>query len=242
MRRFALLFAVAVVACGSESESDSPSDTDAGLGGSAGADSGVGGSAGADSGAGGSAGAAGSAGASGSAGAAGSAAVDADGDGLDDADELAWAKSYFPYYSVAPDDKCPRHGVLFRVSPHPDDASKLALWYVMMFENDCGAGGHPGDDEVFGAVVDPSVPAPDGLLAVRAISHQGTLCEQTTTCGTLPSCKPCTQAQNRSVVFASVNKHGGYVNEGTCDFEHRVRFRWLHAEPDAQLAAVRERR
>ncbi|MCC6666676.1 MAG: hypothetical protein IT375_23190 [Polyangiaceae bacterium] len=147
--------------------------------------------------------------------------TDLDGDGLDDAAELALAQGYFPYFSPAQNDKCPRHGVLFRAAPHPADPGKIALWYVVLFEEDCGANGHVGDDEVFGAVVDPKTPPPAGLLAVRAISHQGTLCEKTTTCGSLPGCKPCTTATKSGaafpVVFASVNKHGTYVDEGTCD-------------------------
>ncbi|MBI3205800.1 MAG: hypothetical protein HYZ29_29965 [Myxococcales bacterium] len=147
--------------------------------------------------------------------------TDLDGDGLDDAAELALAQQYFPYFSPAPNDKCPRHGVLFRAAPHPADGSKVALWYVVLFEEDCGANSHVGDDEVFGVVVDPKTPAPAGLLAMRAISHQGTVCEKTTTCGSLPGCKPCVTATKSGaafpVVFASVNKHGTYVEEGTCD-------------------------
>jgi hypothetical protein len=169
---FALLWsALALVACG---ESDGP--TQSATGGAAGAASGgaagdAGGTAGSATG--GSSGTGGATGGSaGSAGAAGNAGVDADGDGLIDAQELAIAQSYYPYYSVSPSDKCPLHGVLFRASPHPADASKIALWYVVLYENDCGAGGHVGDDEVFGALVDPSVPPPAGLLALRAISHQ----------------------------------------------------------------------
>ncbi len=146
-------------------------------------------------------------------------AVDADGDGVDDALELQLAQKYFPYYSIAPGDKCPLHGVLFRLTPHPDNQSWLAVWYVVLFERDCGANGHVGDDEVFGGVIDPNQPAPDGLLAVRAIAHQDTVCGNTTTCGSLPGCSPCTMAGSppTPVVFSSINKHGGYVKEQTCD-------------------------
>ncbi|HMR04885.1 MAG TPA: hypothetical protein PKA88_03895 [Polyangiaceae bacterium] len=145
------------------------------------------------------------------------AMVDEDGDGLDDGLELQTAKAYFPFYSLDPADKCPRHGVLFRLSPHPDNPNWLAAWYVVLFERDCGLTAHVGDNEVFGAVIDPSQAAPAGLLALRAIAHQATLCSNTTTCGTLPGCSPCTLSSGKPVVFSSVNKHGGYVKEQTCD-------------------------
>jgi hypothetical protein len=217
----ALVGSLVLAACGSSSSDDGTPATGGSAGSSSGGSAGASGGAGA-AGAGGSSGAAsgGSAGVAGSAG-AGGAGADADGDGLDDSVELTIAKSYYPYYSISPDDQCPLHGVLFRVSPHPDDATKLAIWYVVLYEKDCGAGGHVGDDEVFGAVVDPTIAAPGGLLAVRAISHQGTLCEHTTTCGSLPGCDPCTTAskggQPTFLVFPSVNKHGNYADEGTCD-------------------------
>ena len=146
---------------------------------------------------------------------------DLDGDGIPDAEELALAKTYFPYLSLVPSDACPRHGVLFRLTPHPADASKRAIWYVVLYERDCGGLGHVGDDESFGALVDPTLPPPAGILALRAISHQGTLCEKKTTCGSLPGCEPCTTATRGGVavpvVFSSLNKHGGYVKESTCD-------------------------
>jgi len=149
---------------------------------------------------------------------------DSDGDGIDDALELSIAKEYFPYYSLSARDGCARHGVLFRLTPHPEDASKLMIWYVVLFERDCGTAGigaHVGDDEVFGELVDPSKPAPSGILALRSISHQNTTCERVTTCGSLPGCSAC-EVANRSgrpypVVFSSANKHGNYVSERACN-------------------------
>src|SRR5262249_32601399 len=77
------------------------------------------------------------------------------------------------------------------------------------------------DDEVFGALVDPNVPAPEGILALRAISHQNTRCERTTTCGSLPGCEPCTTAPKDGhqypIVFSSLSKHGTYTSEHTCN-------------------------
>jgi hypothetical protein len=222
---------LALAACGEDDGSDPEvgSGYDSGAGGAAGT-VGYGGAAGgggsaATSGTAGSGGAAGNgaagAAASAGAGAAGASFVDADGDGLDDAFELSLASNHYPYYSIHPDDKCPRHGVLFRATPHPDDAARVMIWYVVLFENDCGLTAHVGDDEVFGVVLDPALPPGQSILAVRAISHQGTWCEKVTTCGSLPDCKPCTFAQkggvNLPVVFASVNKHGQFTEESSCD-------------------------
>jgi hypothetical protein len=152
--------------------------------------------------------------------------TDADGDGIDDATELSLAKSYFPYYSVDSGDGCSRHGVLFRLTRHPEDPTKIAIWYVVLFERDCGIrslhglGAHTGDDEVFGEIVDPTRPAPDGILALRAISHQNTTCERVSTCGSLANCRPCVtaskSAQPYPVVFSSRDKHGNYVSASAC--------------------------
>jgi hypothetical protein len=214
-------------ACGSGEQDDpEPGAGASGLGGIAGADASAGGAAaaagtGATAGGGMGGAAGGAAGAAGGAGASGASFVDADGDGLDDALELSLASDHFPYHSIHPNDKCPLHGVLFRATPHPDDATRIMIWYVVLFESDCGAIGHVGDDEVFGVVLDPALPPGQSVLALRAISHQGTLCERVTTCGTLPGCKPCTFAKKDGVdlpvVFASVNKHGQYVQESPCD-------------------------
>jgi len=74
---------------------------------------------------------------------------------------------------------------------------------------------------VFGVVIDPSKPAPAGILALRAISHQGTPCQQITTCGACPGMTACTTAQRNGapypVVFPSKDKHGNYVVKATCD-------------------------
>jgi hypothetical protein len=217
------------VACGSDDSGGSggTAGSSAGSGGTAG--SGVGGSAGSGAGgtggsaaSGGSAGAGGNAGTAGSAGSGGSAgAGDADGDGLGDALEQQLAADNFPFHSLDPNDGCPRSGVVFRATPHPDSATHVMIWYVVLFENDCGANGHVGDDEVFGVVVDPALTAPQSILAVRAIAHQGTICDSATTCGSLPGCNACTTASKNGasypVVFASVDKHGQYVSESTCD-------------------------
>ena len=151
-------------------------------------------------------------------------AGDADGDGIDDETELALAKRYFPYYAQNPEETCGRHGVLFRLAPHPADKTKVAIWYVVLFERDCGRfgiGAHVGDDEVFGEIVDVNRPAPEGILAIRAISHQDTRCERVSSCGSLPGCEPCATAtkdgQPYPVVFSSRSKHGTYTSATTCN-------------------------
>jgi hypothetical protein len=157
--------------------------------------------------------------------AAAGGAGDADADGLDDETELALAKEYFPYFSIDPREDCSRqHGVLFRMTPHPDDPTKIAIWYVVLYEKDCGLrglGSHEGDDEAFGELIDPKVPAPAGILAIRAISHQDTTCERVSTCGTLPGCGTCDTAvrSNRlyPVVYSSFHKHGNYAGLATCN-------------------------
>ncbi len=149
------------------------------------------------------------------------ALVDLDGDGLDDARELAWASDYFPFLSIHPSDGCKVHGVLFRLSPHPMKPSLLALWYDVLYDADCGTAGHDGDDEVFGVLADPTRAGAAGILAIRAISHQGTPCQQITDCGTCNGMKVCTTAPRDGamypVVFPSKDKHGNYAVKATCD-------------------------
>jgi hypothetical protein len=149
------------------------------------------------------------------------AIVDQDHDGLDDAQELAWARDYLPYISHSPTEGCALGGLLVRVSPHPQNAKLLHIIYDFLYDNDCGTaiggiGGHPGDDEVFATTVDPSRPGPDGIVAMKAISHQGTICERTSECGRCPGQKACAtldrSGQAWPAVWPSKDKHGSYVN------------------------------
>jgi hypothetical protein len=154
------------------------------------------------------------------------AVVDLDGDGLDDAYELATAKAYLPFVSLDPGDGCTRSGLVVRVRKHPADPAKLLVIYDHLFENDCGLGGHVGDNEVFGVAIDPQVPAPAGILAIKAISHQNTPCERVTQCATAAgdARTPCDRAADGGamwpVVYASKDKHGQYASKcsafGTC--------------------------
>jgi hypothetical protein len=145
---------------------------------------------------------------------------DSDGDGISDAREAKIAADYLPFFSVHPGDKCKTHGMLYRIAPHPTESNRVMMWVIALFEKDCGANGHPGDDETFGVVIDPTKPAPDGILAVRAISHQNTPCQRITTCGSCAGMAACSTAARGGaqvpVVYASRDKHGTYSVLGTC--------------------------
>jgi hypothetical protein len=144
------------------------------------------------------------------------AIVDEDGDGLDDARELDLARRYLPYLSLSPMDGCPTSGLLVRVSPHPDDPTLVHILYDWLYDADCGLNGHIGDDESFAATIDPARPPPDGIVALKAISHQGTPCERTTLCGTCNGLTPCQTLTVAGVAWPAVwpsrAKHGNYVN------------------------------
>jgi hypothetical protein len=149
-------------------------------------------------------------------------AVDEDEDGVPDQLEAEVAHGYFPFYSLAARDRCPLHGVVYRVSPHPTWPQLLLVRYDVLYERDCGLRGHPGDSELFSTLIDPSQPAPRGILAVRSVSHRGTACESVMTCGALPGCRPCTTALRYGmpypIVFSSLNKHGSYLSEEVCRY------------------------
>lgn len=145
--------------------------------------------------------------------------VDSDQDGLDDDTELALAREHLPFIAHHPEDHCPLAGLVFRARPHPDDAALVVITYSQLYARDCGLNGHIGDNEAFGAVVDPSLAPPAGLVALVAISHQGTPCERTTTCGTCPGMNACDRVEGRAVLYCSRDKHGGAVDlGGGCSF------------------------
>ena len=143
--------------------------------------------------------------------------VDRDGDGLDDAFEERVARDYLPNLSLHPQDGCPLGVILYRVRKHPTDASLLMVLYDHLYETDCGIGGHTGDNEVFAVTVNPGKPAPAGITAMKAISHQNTACQKITTCGSCNGLAACDlDAASRPRVYASRGKHGTYVQKSVC--------------------------
>lgn len=148
------------------------------------------------------------------------AVVDEDGDGLDDALEARLALAYLPFISIDPTDGCPRVGAVFRARPHPADPALVNVIYVLLFERDCGLGGHVGDDEAFGITIDPRAAAPAGLTALRTASHQGTICERVSECGSCAGLEPCDLLPRGGVttptLFVSKDKHGSYARRAAC--------------------------
>lgn len=141
-------------------------------------------------------------------------AGDHDGDGLDDAFEDAAARAYLPFLATHPDDACARSGLVFRARPHPDDPALLHVVYSRLYELDCGLNGHVGDNEAFGATIDPRLPPPAGLVALVAVAHDDTACERTTTCGTCAGLPTCDLHGGRPVLYASRDKHASVVDIG----------------------------
>ncbi len=147
--------------------------------------------------------------------------VDLDHDGLDDSFEARVAHDYMPFRSFHPSEACPRQIIVYRLRPHPDNPRLLHMIVDTLLENDCGAGGHVGDDEVFGMTIDPSMPAPAGILALRSIAHQNTACEHIDNCGRCPGLSACATAMRGGVAFPAVfysrDKHGSYLTTGSCN-------------------------
>jgi hypothetical protein len=146
-------------------------------------------------------------------------ANDLDNDGLDDAQELAWAQQYLPYLSLSPNDECPTGGLAVRVSPHPTAPGFIQIRYDYLYNDDCGIGGHVGDDENFAITINPSVPPPDGIIAMIGIPHKGSECQKTTTCGQCAGLTACETLVKDGVPFPTIwpakDKHGNYVNRMT---------------------------
>ncbi len=147
-------------------------------------------------------------------------ATDQDRDGLDDAMELAWAHDYLPYLSISPEDHCPTAGIIVRVTPS-QTTGFVHLLYDVLYDQDCGIGGHIGDDERFATTIDPMMPPPAGIVAIKAVSHKGSACEKASECGRCAGQSACaTLVENGApwpAVWAARDKHGNYVDRAqTC--------------------------
>ena len=147
----------------------------------------------------------------------GTGLVDRDLDGLDDALEERLAIDYLPNLSLHPNDDCPLGLLAYRARPHPLDPKLVMILYDHLYERDCGIGSHVGDNEVFAITVNPAKPAPAGITALKTISHQNTVCQKITACGTCGDLAACDQAPDgRPRVYASRDKHGTYVQKSSC--------------------------
>lgn len=144
----------------------------------------------------------------------GVAGVDDDGDGLEDAFELALVRAHLPFLAHHPEERCGRAGVVFRARPHPEDGALVHVVFTQLFALDCGLNGHDGDNEAFGATIDPRLPPPAGLVALVAVSHQGTPCERTTSCGACAGMAACDRVEGRAILYSSKDKHAGAVDIG----------------------------
>jgi hypothetical protein len=144
--------------------------------------------------------------------------VDDDSDGLADDVEDRLAREYLPYVSLDPSDGCALSGFVARVRKHPADPTKIVIVYSHLFQRDCGLAGHVGDNEAFGIAVDPTKPAPAGILAMRTASHQNTPCQRTTECTTCgnDSRPRCDLQDGWPVLYASKDKHGQYATKSSC--------------------------
>lgn len=138
---------------------------------------------------------------------------DGDRDGLDDGLEASLAITHMPaLHEFASDgdlDRCPQprpRPVLYRARPRPTiagvDRDAVAITYVLLYAEDCGALGHAGDHEAFTIFLHRD---PDRWRAVAAlaIAHQGTSAEQR-------SIGP------GSEIWVSRNKHANFAVFAAC--------------------------
>ena len=145
---------------------------------------------------------------------------DRDLDGLDDAWEHQIATAYVPALAKHPQDACPLSAIAYRVRRHPSNPALLAIVYGQLFEGAVGRPPPPGANEFLGITVNPPKPAPEGITAVKAISHQNTACQKITECGScnnLPACAAQPDGGTRPQLFSSKDKHGGYSILATCN-------------------------
>jgi hypothetical protein len=149
---------------------------------------------------------------------------------------------------VHPQDGCPLDAIVYRIRKHPQDPTLIHIIYDHLYQDDCGLSGHVGDDEVFAITVNPSKPPPQGITAMIAISHQGTLCQKITSCGTcmgLTACEGSPDGGSRPTLYSSKDKHGSYTSLtgctqlscfDVCVFNDRRNVPMLNAgEPDAHF-------
>jgi hypothetical protein len=137
---------------------------------------------------------------------------DADGDGMDDDEEMQLAQLFFPSLHFKSGEDCANPDplvVIFRARPlsyngvfHPE---YVAIHYVVLYEQDCGFNGHVGDNEAF--IVFLFNNGSQWLYqGISATAHwgEGDWEGQTTSSG--------------GQLWVSENKHGNYVEFSRCGY------------------------
>jgi hypothetical protein len=150
--------------------------------------------------------------------------TDADGDGIDDDFEREVAQLNLPAVFLAADESCGGpHGVLYRVRRHPQNPSRLAITYVVLYSSDCGPlNGHAGDAETFAVTVDlDAEPGAPATVGVETWAHAHTSCGSTSSCDAAPGTSSCAdpsepKASGAVVIYASTKKHANYLSRQTC--------------------------
>ena len=119
-----------------------------------------------------------------------------------------------------------RRGLLSVGNRRPGLAAPTAgfihITYDVLYNDDCGIGGHVGDDERFAITVNPSMPPPLGIVSIKGISHKGSVCEKESDCGRCAGQSACATLLKDGTpwpaVWVAKNKHGSYVNRSsTCE-------------------------
>ena len=157
-------------------------------------------------------------------------AADDDGDGVDDGMEDALADRFFPLVwfdngedCTAPAETWNPGTVLARVRPHPENPANIAITYVVLYRRDCGdlfgIGSHGGDVEAVSLTLAPNPACGDGYgaFSLKTVAHQGTGFEVTEVAYLGNACDWGRHAGGRGAIYSSENKHGNYINDGTCD-------------------------
>jgi hypothetical protein len=161
---------------------------------------------------------------------------DNDHDGIVDATEDALASRFMPWvwfdngenYSqncTHPATLQSPGTVLARVRKHPNDFSKIAITYTVLYRKDCGDffdPGHRGDIEPFTLTLapNPSCPSGYGAFAIKTVAHQGTPGDTREQAYLGNVCDWGRQAGSDAYtakIFASENKHGNYLTLSGCD-------------------------
>lgn len=164
--------------------------------------------------------------------------ADLDGDGMPQELELRLAQHFFPtiWYDSGEDTSSPggNHNhreenqagrLLFRVRPHPQAPSHIAITYALLYRVDGGEGVagvtgacHLGDVEPFAITLkpDPSCALGYSMESIDTWAHDGAAGDPRYPSG----CNwgfSVAAVSHTDIVLASENKHGNYLTDAECD-------------------------